>query len=308
MQPGISTHLFLQQRLSPGMLDTLHGAGAQTIEIFAARHHFDYTDRNAVREIANWFNSNQVTPALHMPLFSVEEEAEWSRHTAPSLNLIDTDKSARIATMDEVKRALEAAEQIPFRSCIIHIGQKEDKWSTRTLDDSLTAIEHLKAFAGPLGVQLLLENLNNDVATPSHLVEVTHVGHFEAIGFCLDTGHAHLAEISTEWLTTNGARLRDEFGSDAVLKDGLAEAFEVFGDRLVELHLHDNGGNRDEHCWPGEAPSGGIDWGIVRQGIAALKQAPTGVLEISYKQYLDAKQIGTKTADALKLLGQAVER
>src|ERR1700744_5463897 len=102
MHPAISTHLFLQQRLTPALLDTLHGAGAQGIEIFAARHHFDYTDRAAVREIANWFRSNQVAASLHMPLFSFDEEAQWSRHTSPSLNLIDADKSARIETMDEV--------------------------------------------------------------------------------------------------------------------------------------------------------------------------------------------------------------
>ena len=232
MQPGISTHLFLQQRLTPGLLDTLQEAGAQAIEVFAARHHFDYTDRNAVREFADWFRSHDVAASLHMPLFSQDEEAQWSRHTAPTLNLIDSNKSERIATMDEVKRALEAAEQIPFRSCVLHLGQKEDKWCTRTLDDSLTAIEHLKAFSGPLGVTLLLENLTNDVATPTHLMEIAHVGHFKDIGYCLDLGHAHMAEPSPEWMTANRERLREEFGGDTPLQDGIAEAFEVFGDRI----------------------------------------------------------------------------
>ena len=72
--------------------------------------------------------------------------------------------------MDEVKRALEIAEAMPVRSMVVHLGLNDDEWDTRALDDSLTAIEHLKAFAGPLGVQLLLENLNNQVATPEHLV------------------------------------------------------------------------------------------------------------------------------------------
>ena len=249
MQPGISTHLFLQQRLSPALFETLANSGAQVIEVFAARHHFDYADRNAVKEIANWFRSNNVSATLHMPLFTVDEESQWSRHTAPTLNLIDSNKSLRIDAMDEVKRALEAAEQVPFRSCVLHLGQKEDKWCTRSLDDSLTAVEHLKAFAGPLGVQLLLENLANDFATPAHLVEIVQVGHFQSVGFCLDTGHAHLAEVSPEWMSANRERLREKFSGDAALKDGIVEAFEVFGDRLVEVHLHDNGGMRDEHCW-----------------------------------------------------------
>ena len=58
MQPGLSTHVFLQQRLHPGLLDAmLRGLapyGVPVIEVFAARHHFDYTDRSIVRDIANW--------------------------------------------------------------------------------------------------------------------------------------------------------------------------------------------------------------------------------------------------------------
>ena len=49
MQPGLSTYVFFQHRLHPGLLDALHAAGAphggaMTIEVCAARHHFDYTD------------------------------------------------------------------------------------------------------------------------------------------------------------------------------------------------------------------------------------------------------------------------
>jgi len=186
MQFGISTHMYLPQRLTPALLDTLHAAGTQAIEIFASRHHFDYTERDAVREIANWFRSNEVAATMHMPLFSEDEEANWSRHTLPTLNLIDSNKSARIVAMDEVKRALEAAEQIPIRSCVLHLGLRDDTWDNRALDDAMTAIEHLKAFASPLGVQLLLENLTNAVATPENLLEILRVGHFSTVGGSID--------------------------------------------------------------------------------------------------------------------------
>lgn len=114
MQYGISTHIYLPQRMTPTLLDSLHAAGAQSIEVFASRHHFDYTERDAVREAANWFKSNNVAATMHMPIFTEDEEANWSRHTQPTLNLIDSNKSARIVAMDEVKRALEAAEMIPL--------------------------------------------------------------------------------------------------------------------------------------------------------------------------------------------------
>ncbi|MES2391296.1 MAG: sugar phosphate isomerase/epimerase family protein [Acidobacteriota bacterium] len=286
MQPGISTYVFFPQRLTATLLDALLRSGAGAIEVMAARHHFDYTDRDAVRELVGWFRSNNVTATMHMPLFSADEEANWSKHTAPSLNLISSHKNSRIDAMDEVKRALEAAEQVPFQSCVLHLGLKGDEWDSRALDDSMTAIEHLKAFAGPLGMKMLLENLNNDVATPEHLVEIVRVGHFSTVGYCLDTGHAQLAEPSEE-VKAAGA------------KSGLVSAFEAFGDKLVELHLHDNhgafAGKGDEHLLPGE---GAIDWGVVTEQIGALKQPMIGMLELGYDLGYDAVALEAKARSA----------
>lgn len=263
MQLGISSHLYLPQRLTPALLERFTAAGAQTIEIFAARHHFDYTDRAAARELANWFRSNPVSATLHMPLYP---DAQWSRYTEPTLNLIAESKQARIDAQDEVKRALESAEQVPFRSCVIHLGLKDDRWDDRTLDASLTAIEHLKAFATPLGIQLLLENLPNDVAIPAHLAEIVRIGHFDNVGFCLDVGHAHLDPAIPET-------------SHTPAKSGIEQAFDILGDRTAELHLHDNHGSRDEHCWPG---AGTVDWEAVGELLANLTVQPAGILEIAH--------------------------
>ena len=306
MPLGISTHIFFTDRLNPGHLDRLHHAGAESIEVFASRQHFDYVNRSAVREIANWFRANPVTPTMHMPLFTEAEAMERSRHTEPTLNLVSRNKSERINAMDEVKRAIEAAEQIPFRSCVLHLGMKDDRWSTETLDLSLTAIEHLKAFATPLGVQLLLENLPNELATPAHLVEITRVGHFATVGFCLDTGHAHLSQPmlpdETGFDRTARERLRDQWG-DAALKDALPEAFAIFGDRLVELHLHDNNGTRDEHLWPSDATAGkGIDWGVVRTALSSIAGSLNSTLEIAYDPTTPDRDLNRKYTATRKLL------
>ncbi|WP_263382609.1 sugar phosphate isomerase/epimerase family protein [Granulicella arctica] len=256
MNPGISTHVFLQQRLSTGLLDALRNGGARTIEIFAARHHFDYADRSVVREIASWFRSNDIGATLHQPLYT---DAQWSRHVAPTINLIHVEKSHRIDAMDEVKRAIEAAEQIPFTAATLHLGQKDDEWSPRSLEHSLTAIEHLKAFAHPLGVKILLENLQNEVTTPEHLLEIVKVGHFDTVNFCLDVAHAHIAAPE------NG--------------EGIDTAFELLKGRIGEIKLHDNNGTKDEHLWPG---AGTIDWPNVAKRIAGLKTQLPAILEISH--------------------------
>jgi sugar phosphate isomerase/epimerase len=292
MQPAISTYLFLPQRLTARQLDACAAAGAKSIEVFSARHHFDYADAAAVREMASWFRSNDVTARLHMPLFV--EESGWTRHTAPSINLISQQKSARIEAMDEVKRALESGEQVPFESCTIHLGLKDDPWDTRALDDSLTAIEHLKAFAGPLGIQLLLENLPNEVATPEHLVEIVHVGHFSNVGFCLDLGHANLAEGVAE-------------SSQGPARTGIDVAFAALGPKLVQLHVHDNhgalSGKGDEHLWPlAVAEEGTIDWAAVVAHVAALPKAPVAVLEIAH-DLGEAVDVGAPARAAWERLG-----
>jgi sugar phosphate isomerase/epimerase len=286
---GSSTHVFLSQRLHPGMLDALANGGAKTIEVFAARYHFDYADRAQVKEIAAWFRSNEVTASLHQPLTT---ETHFSRHAAMNLDLIDREKVRRIEAMDEVKRALEAAEQIPFESCVLHLGMKGDKWSEATLEYALTAVDHVKAFASPLGVKLLLENLQNEVATPEHLMDVLRIGHFDSVGVCLDVGHAHLAD------------------------SGIAGAFEVLKGRIAEVHLHDNNGVRDEHLWPESgserslaAAKGSIDWTETYRLMDSLPSATRGVFEIGYEGVegsdFVSKMLGEVMSHRTRLLEEA---
>ncbi len=268
MRKVISSHIFLRSRLHPGLLDTLARTGADGIEIFAARSHFDYNDRGTIQEIGNWFRANPVELfSMHAPLYSDRDEG---RGGEPSVNVVHADKSRRIDAMDEVKRALEVAEQIPFKHLVLHLGDRGDIWDTRTLENALTALEHLQAYARPLGVRLLVENIQNDVATPAHLLEILRAGHFNDIGVCLDVGHAHLG-------------------------DGVQTALRQLSEVVRTAHLHDNHGERDEHLWPGE---GTIDFEPVCAGLRGAKQEPAGVLEIHYSY-------GSANADISRITEQA---
>src|ERR1700689_3898233 len=102
----LSTHLFLNHRLHPGLLELAGRSGAQAGEIFAARQHFDYTSREHVREVCEWFRSNPVLPySFRAPMFP---DREMGRAGSPSVNVIPPEKSRRIDSMDEIKRALYA--------------------------------------------------------------------------------------------------------------------------------------------------------------------------------------------------------
>jgi sugar phosphate isomerase/epimerase len=252
MQPAFSTHLFLNQRLHPGLLEVACNAGAQAIELFAARQHFDYTSREHVDELAGWFSSNSAEPfSMHAPLFP---DREMGRAGAPAVNVLHPEKSRRIDAMDEIKRALEVAERIPIKNLVLHLGEKEDRWSPRSMEYALTALEHLGAFSRPLGVRLLVENLTSDATSPENLVTTLEMGHLTNVGICLDLGHAHMSQ-------------------------SVSEAIAIFGERIAAVHVHDNHGMRDEHLWPGD---GTIDWPAATKALQALKAAPTAVLEIGY--------------------------
>jgi sugar phosphate isomerase/epimerase len=242
MMKAISTYVYGKERLHPGMLDGLARGGAEAIEIFAARNHLDYANRRQhVQEIAQWFQTSGVPlHSVHAPMFS---DYEWGRSGGPPVNIADPDRKRRVEAMDEIKRALEIAEQIPFRFLVQHIGVGNEEFDERKFEAAMTSVEHLRAFAKPLGVRILLENIPNELTTPERLVEFIGGAHFEDVGVCFDLGHAHML-------------------------GGVEPAFEVLKDHIRSTHVHDNGGDKDAHLWPGE---GSIDW---PQAVALLRSAP----------------------------------
>ena len=252
MLKAVSTYVFVKERLHPGLLDELVKAGAQSIEIFAARQHFDYANRKQhVREIADWFkNSGVALNSVHSPLYS---DYEWGRAGAPPVNIASNDRASRVEAMDEIKRALEIAEQIPFRFLVQHIGAPNESFSEKKFESAMTSIEHLRAFAKPLGVRILLENIPNELSAPDRLVEMIHSAHFDDVGVCFDFGHANM--VST-----------------------VREGFEILRNHICSTHVHDNDKNKDSHLWPGQ---GTIDWKEAMELLRTAPQTPPLLLELA---------------------------
>jgi sugar phosphate isomerase/epimerase len=271
MLRALSTHLFLNHRLHPGLLEFAARSGAEAVEIFAARQHFDYSSREDVSELASWFRSNPLQPfSMHAPLCP---DREMGRAGAPAVNVLHPEKSRRIDAMDEIKRALEAAELIPFTNLIMHLGERTDGWSQRTIEYAQTALEHLGAFARPLGVRLLVENLTSQPTTPDHLVTILEMGHLDNIGVCLDLGHAQMTV-------------------------GIPEAVATLGPRIASVHVHDNNGLKDEHLWPGD---GTIHWPATVAAIKALATPPATVLEIHYNLGAETPEVSDRIEKAFAL-------
>jgi sugar phosphate isomerase/epimerase len=230
MDFGLSTHLFVEHRLSSHILDQILGTGLSCIEIFAARQHFDYHDANHIRDVADWFEDHDVKlHSLHAPLYA---DFDWGRSGRPAVSMTYLEKRQRIDSMEEIKRAIEVAERLPFSYLVLHLGVNNEEYSLAKFDAALTSLEHLKIYAKERGVQVLLENTPNELSTPERLLQFIHYTRLDDLKICFDTGHAHLG-------------------------GGVRPAFQTLKHRIVCAHIHDNRGEKDDHLLPFE---GGINW------------------------------------------------
>ena len=143
-------------------------------------------------------------------------------------------KGRRLEMVDEIKRALEIAEVIPFRYLVQHIGVVGEEFDERKFDAAFAALEELNLFARQRGVEILLENTPNELASAARLLqfeELTHIG----LNYAFDLGHAHMNE-------------------------GIEKAFSLMQDRIRSTHVHDNNGKEDSHLFPFLSEGGAIDW------------------------------------------------
>ena len=68
MKHALSTHLFVNHRLTVALLDRIMRAGIPAVEIFCARQHLDYRDRAQIAELAHWFRDSELKlHSLHAP-------------------------------------------------------------------------------------------------------------------------------------------------------------------------------------------------------------------------------------------------
>ncbi len=233
MEHVLSTHVFVNHRLTTVWLDRIWLAGIPAIEAFCARQHLDYQNRAQISELAAWFRDSELKLySMHSPMYS---DDIWGR-TGPNavLNITEPVKSKRLLVLDEIKRALEIAESIPCHYLVQHLGVGDEEYSDRSVDAAFAALEEISLFARQRGVEVLLENIPNGLSSADRLrtfLELTHLD----LGFCFDVGHAHLGE-------------------------GVETAYLLMRDRIRSTHVHDNDGRSDGHLFPFESPGGTIDW------------------------------------------------
>ena len=229
-QFGISTHLFHAQRLSRDHLLEIAAHGFECVEVYATRTHFDYHNPAAVADLQQWLaDAGLQLGSVHAPTADSYIGGRWSG----ALSLASVDAETRAYTVSECEHALHIARRIPVAVFVAHLGVPRTQ---RTLhgDSRVGArrsVEELVRVAEPLGVQIALEVIPNELSRAGSIVHFIEED-FDGVGICLDIGHAHI--------------------------DGdVIDAIETVSEYLIATHLHDNAGRSDDHLLPFQ---GTIDW------------------------------------------------
>ena len=256
-QFGISTHLFHEHRLGREHLVHIAAHGFETAELFATRSHFDYRSEPAVAELAEWLSDTRLSlHSVHAPIFERIQNGKW----IGAFSNASSDETRRKAAVAETEAAIKLAERISFQYLVVHLGVPAGE-QTNPGDNQAEAarrsVEEIAAAAARAKVRVALEVMPNalsDAATLAWLVEEQLDG--LDVGVCLDYGHAHLM-------------------------GDLGEAIETLSGHMWTTHVHDNGGQRDDHLTP---YLGTIDWDaammetqkIGYEGVLMFEVADTG--------------------------------
>ena len=230
MQRVLSTYRYVHHPLGPTLLAEISQAGIPAIEVFCATGHFNYRSQQAIAELGAALQENRLKlHSLHSP---TERDMASGRDSGVPISISNTERVRRQDAVDEVKRALEVAERVPFEYLVQHMGQGRDAADPKKFEAAFNSLEHLVIFAKQRGVTIALENTPNELGAPESLQQFIKETHLNGLKLCFDIGHAHI-------------------------DSSVSAAFETMRDRVATTHVHDNHGEKDEHLLPYE---GSIEW------------------------------------------------
>ena len=283
MERLLSTYLFVSRKLTRELISQIGDAGFNGVEIFCSRSHFDYTSKAEIQNIAGALADAKLKLAsLHAP---TSRDLSATREGGQPLSICEVERVRRIEAMDELKRAIDVAEELPFSRMIFHMGGSRETADPRKRDAAFSTLEHLILHAHHAGVTICVENTTSEMGDPNYLRAFVDETRLTGLRFNFDIGHAHLSDFpETERIEKSLSPLRELVSS---------------------VHLHDNHGEKDEHLLPYD---GTIDW---PDAIKTLQSAPPAslplVMELKEKTGPEAPGAAEQLAAARKSLDRFAE-
>jgi sugar phosphate isomerase/epimerase len=274
MQRILSTYLFVSRKLTPELLAQISQHGFFAVEVFCSRAHFDYGSKSEIQALRSALEANRIKlNSLHAP---TSRDMSATRESGTPLSICEIERVRRIEAMDELKRAIDVSEDLPFSRMVLHMGGSRETADPRKRDAAFSSLEHLVLHAHHAGVTLAVENTTSEMGAPEYLRAFVDETRLTGLGFNFDIGHANLA--------------------DGPENERIERSFAPMKDCIVSFHLHDNHGDKDEHLLPYD---GSIDWSAA---IPILQSAPGKdlpvVLELKEKFGPDAPSPAEQLAAA----------
>src|SRR3989442_8034789 len=274
MQRLLSTYLFISKKLTPKMLGKIAEAGFQGIEIFCTRSHFEYTVKPEIHAMAGALEAQRLQlVSLHAP---TSRDLSAMRESGTPLPMCEVERVRRVEAMDEFKRVIDVADDLPYARLILHMGGSRETADPRKRDAAFSSLEHLILHARHSGVTICVENTLSEMGDPAYLRAFAEETRLNGLRFNFDIGHANLAELPEE--------------------ERLEKSFSPLRELVSSVHFHDNHGEKDEHLPPYH---GTIDWAAA---IKLLKSAPQTslplVLELKEKTGPDSPGAAEQLAAA----------
>jgi sugar phosphate isomerase/epimerase len=278
MQRLLSTYLFVSRKLTPELLGQISGAKFQGVEIFCTRSHFEYAAKAEVQAMAGALEAHRLKlVSLHGP---TSRDLSAMRESGTPLSICEVERVRRIEAMDELKRVIDVADDLPYARLILHMGGSRETADPRKRDAAFSTLEHLVLHAHHAGVTICVENTTSEMGDPAYLRAFVDETRLTGLRFNFDIGHAHLA--------------------DSPEKERIEKSFAPLRELVYAVHLHDNHGDKDEHLPPFD---GTIEWPTA---IKLLKSAPQAnlplVLELKEKTGPDALGAAEQLAAAQKAM------
>jgi sugar phosphate isomerase/epimerase len=278
MQRLLSTYLFVSRKLTPELLGQISDAKFQGVEIFCTRSHFEYAAKAEVQAMAGALEAHRLRlVSLHGP---TSRDLSAMRESGTPLSICEVERVRRIEAMDELKRVIDVADDLPYARLILHMGGSRETADPRKRDAAFSTLEHLVLHAHHAGVTICVENTTSEMGDPAYLRTFVDETRLTGLRFNFDIGHAHLA--------------------DGPAKERIEKGFAPLRELVSAVHLHDNHGDKDEHLPPFD---GTIEWPAA---IKLLKPAPQTnlplVLELKEKTGPDAPGASEQLAAAKKAM------
>jgi sugar phosphate isomerase/epimerase len=283
MQRLLSTYLLISKKLTPELLGQIAEAGFQGIEIFCTRSHFEYTMKPEIRAMAGALEAHRLQlVSLHAP---TGRDISAMRESGTPLSICEVERVRRVEAMDEFKRVIDVADDLPYSRLILHMGGSRETVDPRKRDAAFSSLEHLILHAHHAGVTICVENTLSEMGDPAYLRAFVDETRLTGLRFNFDIGHAHLAEMPQD--------------------ERLEKSFAPLRDFVSSVHLHDNHGEKDEHLPPYD---GSIDW---PSAVKILQSAPQAslplVLELKEKTGHEAPTIAEQLTAARESLDRFEE-